>query len=36
MLPSKAQIISGLIITALGLYIYNKSVTVRKALGAAA
>jgi len=36
MLPHKKAIVGGLIAAALFMFIYNKSVTVRKALGAAA
>lgn len=35
-LPNKHMIIAGLLVTALGFIIYNKSATVRKVLGAAA
>lgn len=34
-LPGKSAIVSGLIVFAIGIYIYNKSATVRKALGSA-
>ena len=36
MFPAKKAIIGGLIAAALFMFIYNKSATVRKALGAAA
>lgn len=35
-LPSKHAVVAGLIVFALGMYIYNKYPTVRTKLGAAA
>lgn len=36
LVPSKGQFIVGLVVFAVGMYIYNKVPTVRKTLGAAA
>lgn len=35
-MPGKKAIVAGLLTAAIFMFIYNKSVTVRKALGAAA